>query len=115
MRKEDAETAKRLLKEFKGDSYAFGENALKVLERFVERIGRKVAVVSGGTGRRSGIVDFVSETLSKKGYDLVGVLDGARPNTPREDVYRLAYQFLKLKCNGAVSYTHLTLPTKRIV
>jgi len=103
MRKEDAETAKRLLKEFKGDSYAFGENALKVLERFVERIGRKVAVVSGGTGRRSGIVDFVSETLSKKGYDLVGVLDGARPNTPREDVYRLAYQFLKLKCNGVIA------------
>lgn len=103
MRKEDAERAKRLLKEFKGDNYVFGENALQAIDTFAKRIGRNVAVVSGKTGKRTGIVDFVTGSLSKAGSKVVGILDGARPNTPREDVYRLAYQFLKIECDGVVA------------
>ena len=103
MSEEDAKRAERLLREFKGDSYAFGENALQAIGRFAGRIGKNVAIVSGRTGRRSGIVDFVTEALLKRGSKVLGVLDGARPNTPREDVYRLAYQILKLGCDGVIA------------
>lgn len=95
--------AERLLREFKGESYAFGKDALKHIGRFAKRIGGKVAIISGRTGRRAGIVDMVTEALTKKGSKILGVLDGARPNAPREDVYRLAYQILKLGCDGAVA------------
>jgi len=103
MRKDDAKRAEKLLREFKGDSYAFGENALKEIGRFADRIGKNVAIVSGRTGRKSGIVDFVTEALSERGFTVLGVLDGARPNTPKEDVYRLAYQILKLGCDGVIA------------
>lgn len=103
MDKASMETAKRLLIEFKGEDYAFGDEALKQFDRYVSRVGDRVAIVSGGTGVRTGIVDIVSETLKRRGCEVLGVLEGARQNTPKEDVYRLAYQLLKLGCTGVVA------------
>ncbi|MCD6470841.1 iron-containing alcohol dehydrogenase [Candidatus Bathyarchaeota archaeon] len=96
-------TAERFLIEFKGEDYAFGEDALKQFGRYVDRIGNKVAIITGGTGIRAGIVDVVKDSLKKRGKEVMGVLKGARPNTPREDVYRLAYQLVKLGCDGVVA------------
>ncbi|MEM1582946.1 MAG: iron-containing alcohol dehydrogenase [Candidatus Bathyarchaeia archaeon] len=95
--------AERLLIEFKGEDYAFGADALKQFDKYVDRIGRRVAIISGGTGIKAGIVSMVSEVLKRQRYEVLGVLDGARQNTPREDVYRLAYQLVKLGCNGVVA------------
>lgn len=95
--------AENLLIEFKGDDYAFGTEALKNFDRYIDRIGRKTAIITGGTGIRAGIVDFVRSSLEKRGYEVLGVLEGARQNTPKEDVYRLAYQLVKMGCNGVVA------------
>ncbi|MCD6530033.1 iron-containing alcohol dehydrogenase [Candidatus Bathyarchaeota archaeon] len=97
------EKAKRLLKEFKGDDYAFGEKALEKIGEYSHRVGKKVAIITGRTGRRTGILDQVQESLKREGIEVLDVLDGARPNTPREDVYRLAYQLTRLKCDGAIA------------
>ena len=97
------EVAKNLLIEFKGEDYAFGENALKQFCKYTDRIGDEVAIITGGTGIRTGIVDMVNEALRKSGKKVRGILKGARPNTPREDVYRLAYQLVKLECDGVVA------------
>jgi len=95
--------AESLLIEFKGDDYAFGVEALKSFDRYVDRIGRKTAIITGGTGIRLGIVDLVKSSLKRRGYEVLGILEGARQNTPKEDVYRLAYQLVKLGCNGVVA------------
>ncbi len=98
-----AKAAERFLIEFKNGDYAFGDGALKRFSEYTNRIGRKVAIITGGTGIRSGIVDVVSRSLREDGYEVLGVFDGARPNTPREDVYRLAYQLVKFRCDGVVA------------
>ncbi|MEM2789966.1 MAG: iron-containing alcohol dehydrogenase [Candidatus Bathyarchaeia archaeon] len=95
--------AESLLIEFKGDDYAFGAEALKSFDRYVDRIGRKTAIITSGTGIRAGIVDFVRTSLKRRGYEVLGVLEGARQNTPKEDVYRLAYQLVKMGCDGVVA------------
>ncbi|MEM2399058.1 MAG: iron-containing alcohol dehydrogenase [Candidatus Bathyarchaeia archaeon] len=95
--------AEELLTEFKGDDYAFGAEALKKFDRYVNRIGRKTAIITSGTGIRAGIVDLVSASLRGKGYEVLGILEGARQNTPKEDVYRLAYQLVRMGCNGVVA------------
>ncbi|MCX8170875.1 MAG: iron-containing alcohol dehydrogenase [Candidatus Bathyarchaeota archaeon] len=95
--------AEDLLIEFKGDDYAFGAGALKRVDRYVDRIGRKTAIITSGTGIRAGIVDFVRSSLEGRGHEVLGVLDGARQNTPKEDVYRLAYQLVKMGCEGVVA------------
>jgi len=95
--------AEKLLYEFKGDDYSFGYNALKQFNKYADRIGGRVAIISGETGIRTGIVDIVTSSLRKKGCEVLGVLKGARQNTPKEDVYRLAYHLVKLKCDGVVA------------
>ncbi|MEM2341240.1 MAG: iron-containing alcohol dehydrogenase [Candidatus Bathyarchaeia archaeon] len=96
-------TTEKLLWEFKGEDYSFGYNALERLNKYISRIGRRVAVISGKTGRSTGVVDFVIDSLERSGYEVLDVLDGARQNTPKEDVYRLAYQLTKLRCNGVIT------------
>lgn len=96
-------TAERLLIEFKGEDYSFGDGALKQFNKYIDRIGRRVAIITGGTGIRTGIVSMVSDSLRREGYEVVGVLEGARQNTPKEDVYRLASQLVDLRCNGVVA------------
>jgi len=95
-------TAERLLIEFKGEDYSFGENALKQFNKYINRIGRRVAIITGGTGIRTGIVSMISDSLKREGCEIVGILEGARQNTPKEDVYRLASQLADLRCNGVV-------------
>ncbi|MEM2112046.1 MAG: iron-containing alcohol dehydrogenase [Candidatus Bathyarchaeia archaeon] len=97
------EKAKKFLKEFKGDEYAFGDGALERLEDYVTKIGKKVAIITGGTGRKTGILDIVMNSLKRKGSEILGILEGAGPNTPREDVYRLAYQLTRLQCDGVIA------------
>ncbi|MEM1607518.1 MAG: hypothetical protein QXW33_05200 [Candidatus Bathyarchaeia archaeon] len=64
--------AEELLTEFKGDDCAFGAEALKKFDRYVNRIGRKTAIITSGTGIRAGIVDLVSASLRGKGYEVLG-------------------------------------------
>ena len=95
--------ASSLLREFRGNRYAFGVGAHERIEDFLSKIGREIVIVSGKTGQRAGIVKIVEAIASERGSEILGVLDGARANTPREDVYRLAYQILKTDCDGIVA------------
>ncbi|MEM2875931.1 MAG: iron-containing alcohol dehydrogenase [Candidatus Bathyarchaeia archaeon] len=99
----EVKRAEELLKEFKGEDYAFGDGVLEKVGRYVARLGESVAVGSGGTARKTGILDAVVSSIRKEGFNVTDVFDGARPNTPREDVYRLAYQLSKSKWDGVVA------------
>lgn len=93
---EDFCRAKELLKKFKGEDYAFGDNALNRLEEYSGQLGRRVAIVSGLTAKRTGLLSKIVERLERGGIKIAGIISGARPNTPKEDVYRIAYQLLKI-------------------
>jgi alcohol dehydrogenase len=103
MKTDDIRRAEQLLREFKGENYTFGNKALEEIGKYSDRVGRKIAIVSGSTGRKLGIVDTVTETMTKKRSKVQDVFDGARPNAPREDVYRLAYQLSRSGCDGVVA------------
>jgi len=96
MPEQDFRRAEELLKEFKGDDYAFGGNALQKLGDYSSELGKRVAIISGLTAKKTGLLKKITEELEKSGITVVGVIDGARPNTPKEDVYRIAYQLLRL-------------------
>lgn len=103
MNDDSMKQAEQLLREFKGGNYIFGDKALDHIGRFSGRLGKSIAIISGTTGRRVGIVDKVTETMTKKGLKVEDLFDGARPNAPREDVYRLAYQLSKSECDGVIA------------
>jgi alcohol dehydrogenase len=103
MNEAETQRAKELLKKFKGDRYAFGKGALQEVGNYAAKLGSDMVIISGSHGRKSGVLDTVTSSIMRKGLSITGVFDGARPNTPKEDVYRLAYQLLRSKWDGVIA------------
>lgn len=86
--------AERLLKDWKGDNYSFGLDVLDNTGDLTSRHGERALIFAGSPGK--GItwarqyVDKVKASLKSAGVEIVGIETGARPNAPREDVYRMA-------------------------
>ncbi|MGQ9584422.1 MAG: iron-containing alcohol dehydrogenase [Anaerolineae bacterium] len=86
----DFERARRLLWEFKGDRYAFGEGALGRVGSLAAQLGRKAVVVCGSSRASRRVAEAVETSLTSTGVTLAGEVEGARPNAPRQDVFRMA-------------------------
>ncbi len=84
------EKAYQLLKEWKGDSYVVGLGVLNHLGSLVARYGKKVLLVSMDTYLKP-LTDSAMESIRAAGGTVLldDVIPGAKPNAPREDVYRL--------------------------
>lgn len=95
--------AEELLKDFKGDDYAFGEGALERVGGYATELGKDIAIISGRTARKTGVLNAVINSIEAEGLNVVDVFDGARPNAPREDVYRLAYQLSRSRWDIVVA------------
>ena len=92
------QSAESMIKAWKGGNYHFGYNAISRVGEFSDRErGPAVVVVPGwGSGKKLGFfVDEVMMSLKKAGFEVLDTVKGARPNAPREDVYRIAYQISK--------------------
>ncbi|UCH03321.1 MAG: iron-containing alcohol dehydrogenase [Candidatus Bathyarchaeota archaeon] len=99
---DETKHAEKLLKEFKGDDYAFGEGVLERVGDYAYILGRDLVVISGQNARCTNILDTVVKSLINKGLNITNIFDGARPNAPKEDVYRIAYQLSQSKWNSVV-------------
>lgn len=85
--------ASQLLRQFKGDSYVFGVDCFDKLGPLAAGMGKRAAVIAGGAGKGWGeaVRGRAMAELRAAGVEVVGsVIDGARPNSPREDVVRIA-------------------------
>lgn len=83
-------TAQSLLRQWKGDGYSFGLDVSRDLGAMAERFGRSALVVCNG-GHSAGLAENAIRALEARGIRVAGgtYAPGAKPNTPREDVYRL--------------------------
>lgn len=88
--------AKVILKEFKQDSYAFGFNVLDQIGPFaaalVDQVGLGKKVMFVGRVQSEWFTPYknlVLSYLSKAGLEVVDVVNGAGPNAPFVDVYRI--------------------------
>lgn len=82
--------AYELLRSWKGNSYCFGLEVMEELGPLVRRFGTRALVV--GSGRHSAAkIQQGLDSMSRAGITVVtgSCVPGAKPNTPREDVYRL--------------------------
>lgn len=86
------DTARAILRRFKGDRYVFGMGCLDQAGRLAAGLGRRAAIVAGGTGKAWGeaVLAEVTRSLAAGGLEVIApVIAGARPNAPREDVFRI--------------------------
>ena len=85
--------AAALLRRFRGDDYVFGMGCFGRLGELAASLGRRAVAVIGGEGKdwAAPVREAGRASLAAAGVELVGEpIGGARPNAPREDVFRLA-------------------------
>ncbi len=87
-----------LLKEWKKDAYTFGVGCLDKVGGIAAGYGKKALLVSNTTYMKA-VADEVAASLAAAGVELVEgkIAPDAKPNAPREDVYRLTTYVLQYK------------------
>ena len=90
--------AERILKEWKGDSYLFGEDVLRATGKYAQRYGKKAALIVTELGQAwiEKPLEEVKSSLKTNGM-VFETINGARPNAPREDVYRISLQVAQIE------------------
>jgi alcohol dehydrogenase len=85
------DNAAALLRDWKGDSYSFGLHVLDGLGKACKKLGGNCLMVSSTQQRNKALNEKICALLKDEGISIAGgaVTPGARPNSPREDVYRL--------------------------
>jgi alcohol dehydrogenase len=102
--KESMERAKKVLKDWKGDSYTFGEDVLESTGKYSKKYGKKVSLVVTELGQA-----WIEKPLEQVKVNLKAnkvrfeTVNGARPNAPREDVYRISLQVARSKSDAIVA------------
>jgi alcohol dehydrogenase len=90
--------ATQLLVGFKGDRYAFGPGVLDQTGRLAAQLGATALVVGDfGQAWARPALDAVIDSLLAKGIEVLDTVNGAAPNAPRDDVYRLQGHLLHKK------------------
>jgi alcohol dehydrogenase class IV len=84
------EKARKLLRAFKGERYAFGDGALARVGEMVAALEGRAGLVRGSSEASRSVAQQVAERLTGAGVGLLGQVRGARPNAPRADVLRMA-------------------------
>ena len=100
----DFEKARALLHEFKGDSYLFGTYVLQRAGERVAAAGKKAALVRDTFSGSDDYVGVIRNSLAQSGVDLVTEIKGARPNCPREDLFRIADRLRETEADVLVSF-----------
>jgi alcohol dehydrogenase class IV len=81
--------AERLLADWKGEAYVFGHGVLSQIGRIAREFGDTTLVVTSGNAWLARYLATLWGALEGSGVTH-RVVNGARPNAPREDVYRIA-------------------------
>jgi alcohol dehydrogenase len=98
------EKAQGLLREFKGDKYLHGMGVLSQVGSVTARLGKRAALVRDVFPGADAYVTTIKESLAGAGVELLGEIEGARPNAPREDLARITSELTELDPDVIVSF-----------
>lgn len=96
--------AEALLREFKGDSYLHGLDVLPQVGQAAASLGRKAVLVADRFPGSEMYVSQIKQSLSASGVALLGEADGAAPNCPREDLFRITEALKKYNPDVLISF-----------
>ena len=90
--------AYELIRNFKGENYSFGLDVLDSVGQHAAKCGNSALVIAN-TKLHKPIVERIFTSLEKYQITISGekIVPNAKPNTPREDVYRLESYILHFK------------------
>jgi len=87
----EREEARKILEEWKKDAYVFGLDVLEKVGEFAKEFGDYALLVGSSSKWAQKHLKKIMDSLEKEGVSH-SIIRGARPNCPREDLYRIALQ-----------------------
>ncbi len=96
------ERARELIRQFKGDAYAFGLGAIGEAARLAAELGGEFLLVRGRSCVENGMLEGLKESFAGAGLGLRGECLGAAPNSPIEDVRRVRDEILAARPEAVV-------------
>jgi alcohol dehydrogenase len=90
--------AQNILGEWKGESYTFGFDVLNKVGDYAGKFGKRALFIVAELGEPwvGGFYQTVRDSLKTKGVTFETIA-GARPNAPREDLYRLSLHLARTR------------------
>ncbi len=98
------EHARKLLKEFKGDSYVYGNGILKEVGKVAASGGTRAVLIYGKFPGVEQYVNAIRTSVEQAGVQLVAEIEGARPNAPREDLSRITDELAQTDPDVIISF-----------
>lgn len=96
--------ANRLLAEFKKGQYIHGLGVLNNVGRAVAELGNRAAFVTDNFPGSEKFVNEIREGILDADVAIVGMIEGAKPNVPKEDLQRIAADIQELNPDVIVSF-----------
>ena len=100
----DFKKAQKLLHEFKRDSYLYGTEVLPEVGKRIAASGKSAALIRGTFIGSDDYVEIIRNSLAESGIDFVAEIKGARPNCPREDLFRIAENLRETDADIIISF-----------
>jgi len=94
--------ARKLLIDWKGDSYIFGLGILDRVGRAAKEFGSNTLLVGSKSKWAQGLIETIVRSLEKEKVSF-NIVPGARPNCPREDLYRIALQISVFRPDSVIA------------
>jgi alcohol dehydrogenase len=88
--------ATELIRQFKGDCYVFGSGVFDQVGQVTAGLGRRAALVYTVFPGNEVLIKRIEDSLKAAKVKLLGKIEGAAPNAPREDLTRIAEELKKL-------------------
>jgi len=98
------ERARKLLAQFKGESYVHGSGVLPRAGELAASLGREAALILDAFPGSEGYSRMLQDSLKAAGVRLLSIIPGARPNAPREDLARITAALRELNPTVIISF-----------
>jgi len=92
----DFDKARALLREFKGNKYIHGLDVLSQVGPATAGLGKRAALVCDSFPGAEVFIGKIRESLEAAGVEILGQIEGAAPNAPREDLARITGELIGL-------------------
>lgn len=96
--------AQALLRQFKGDTYLHGLGVLPQTGSSTAPLGQQAVLVRDRFPGSESFVETIKKSLAMAGVRLLGEVEGAAPNAPREDLFRITEELIRLQPDVLVSF-----------
>jgi len=100
----NVEKARALIHQFRGDAYLNGIGVLPQVGQLCTNLGKRAVIVRDLFPGSDGFVETVRRALTSAGTEVIGTVNGAPANAPREDLARITASLIEVNSDMTVSF-----------